>query len=340
MSVTQPTTTNDSTPQNDEGYWLRLAQAAIVQEPAYADAKVTWMAHTHNAVFSVQNGPKMAVLTLYKHNVDISRLQSEAAWLRAISEQTELVVGRPIKLLSVHDVQTGKTIQGALRDYVEGAPKAPPDLTPEDMMRIGDFLAKLHYFSEQYEPPADFDRPRLDFDGLFGDGGIYDPGQAMRVFTAHQLSVIEQTTERIHTVMNEIGKNRADFGLIHGDMLSKNILFHQGDVRAIDWEFSGWGYYLYDVTPLLWQLKAQANYDALAAALWAGYISKRPLPGHYAPLLDTFIAARQVASMRWLASNLDHPMVKDHAHNLIQQRTQELQDFLATGQLKRQSITL
>lgn len=340
LSVTPPTTTNDKTPNHDEAYWLRLAQAAIAQEPAYADANVTWMAHTHNAVFNVQNGPYLAVLTLYKHNVSVSRLQSEARWLQAISEQTELVVGRPIKLLSVHDTQTGNIIRGVLKAYVEGAPKAPLDLSIDDMARIGSFLAQLHHFSEQYEPPADFDRPRLDYDGLFGKGGTYDPGEAIAVFTAHQLSIIEQTTERIHKAMNEIGQDQADFGLVHGDMLSKNILFHEGDVRAIDWEFSGWGYYLYDMTPLLWQLKSQANYDDLAAALWSGYTSKRPLPAHYGPLLDTFIAARQVASMRWLASNLDHPMVKGHAQALIQQRTQELQEFLKTGKLRRQSITL
>lgn len=340
LSVTPPTTTNDDTPNNNEAYWLRLAQAAIALEPAYADATITWMAHTHNAVFHVQNGPHLAVLTLYKHDVSLSRLQSEDAWLRAISEQTELVVGRPIKLLTIDDTQTGKTIQGALRDYVDGAPKAPLDLTIDDMARIGGFLAQLHHFSEQYEPPADFDRPHLDYDGLFGEGGTYDPGEAIAVFTAHQLDIINQTTERIRTAMNEIGQDAADFGLIHGDMLSKNILFHEGDIRAIDWEFSGWGYYLYDMTPLLWQIKSQANYDELAAALWSGYTSERPLPAHYGPLLDTFIAARQVASMRWLASNLDHPMVKGHAQTLIQQRTQELQDFLATGKLRRQSITL
>ncbi|MCA9883205.1 MAG: phosphotransferase [Anaerolineae bacterium] len=339
--MTQPTTTNNEQPDNDQAHWLKLAQVAIAEIPEYEDATVSWMAHTHNAVFSVQNGPQSAVLTLYKQAVDLSRLQSETVWLDAIAEETDLTVGRIIKLLKIHDEQNNKIIVGALRDYVEGAPKDARDLTPHNMHAIGRFVAKLHQFSEQYTPPADFNRPRLDYKGLFEEGGVYDPEADLASMLPNSLiDAIEVAMQRIHLAMDSMGTDRNAFGLIHGDLLSKNILFYHNDVRAIDWEYSGWGYYLYDLTPLLWQLKTQTNYDELAAAYWGGYTSQRPFPNEYVHLLDTFIAARHIASIRWLTQNLDHPLVKEHGIDLVQQRAEEIAGFVATNKMQRRTITL
>ncbi|QPC84902.1 phosphotransferase [Phototrophicus methaneseepsis] len=325
---------------NDEAYWLTLAQQAITSQPGYANASVTWLAHTHNAVFLVENEAKNAVLYLYEHGVDFDMLLSEWEWLRAISMGTHLTVSQYLKLIQVRDEQTQQLIQGAIRQYLAGEPVAPANLTPAQMSLIGDFLAELHDFSARYTPIPNFVRPHLDYEGLFGPDGIYHPGEGVAVFTAQQNAVMQAVTEHVRTAMTELGKSRSEYGLIHGDLLSKNILFHEGNLRAIDFEYSGWGYYLYDLTPLLWQLKAQANYSTLAEALWNSYTSKRPLSARHKALLETFIAARQVASMRWLASNMTLPTVRDNAELLIAQRTTELEGFLQSGILNRHSITL
>ena len=118
-------------------------------------------------------------------------------------------------------------------------------------------------------------------------------------------------------------------------LLLKNILFHEGEVRALDFEYCGWGYYLYDLTPLLWQLKPQNRYPQLEQALWDGYTSIRPLTQRHRELLETFIAGRQVASMRWIAANRQNPHVVGKVEAILTQRTAELQAFLETGKLNR-----
>ena len=118
-------------------------------------------------------------------------------------------------------------------------------------------------------------------------------------------------------------------------MLLQNILFHEGEVRALDFEYCGWGYYLYDLTPLLWQLKPQSRYPELEQALWDGYTSIRPLSSRHRELLETFIAGRQVASMRWVAANRHNPAYQGKVEGILAQRTVELQGFLETGMLHR-----
>ena len=157
----------------------------------------------------------------------------------------------------------------------------------------------------------------------------------MKVFTDKQISVMDTVAEKVKSAMDELGTVDNEFGLIHGDLLLKNILFHEGDVRALDFEYCGWGYYLYDLTPILWQLKPQDRYPSLEQALWDGYTSVRPLSERHRELLETFIAARQVASMRWVAANRHNPAYVDKVEGIMQQRTAELQEFLETGELNR-----
>src|SRR5690606_19497410 len=114
----------------------------------------------------------------------------------------------------------------------------------------------------------------------------------MTVFTNEQFTVMNSITEKVKVAMDTLGQAKDEFGLIHGDFLLKNILFHNNEVRALDFEYCGWGYYLYDLTPILWQLKPQARYPQLEQALWDGYSSVRALTQQHRDLLETFIAGR------------------------------------------------
>jgi Ser/Thr protein kinase RdoA (MazF antagonist) len=82
-------------------------------------------------------------------------------------------------------------------------------------------------------------------------------------------------------------------------------------------------------------LKPLSNYKELEEALWQGYTSKRPLTNRHRELLEIFIAARQVASMRWVAANQHNPAYQGKVEAILQQRTAELAGFLETGILNR-----
>lgn len=146
---------------------------------------------------------------------------------------------------------------------------------------------------------------------------------------------MQQVGQQVGRVFATLGQTRTSYGLIHGDLHQQNILFHEGQARALDFEYCGWGYFLYDFTPLLWQLKLRPDYAELEQALWEGYQAVRPLPSDWRAHLETLIAARQVASIRWLALNHENPSVYPHAQAMMAQRTEELRRFLAEGRLER-----
>lgn len=313
---------------------------------------IEWLGYTNNAVFKVDTESGVYVLRLHPPGrIDIPTLTSELAWLKVIRRNTNLlspfpqstvVDGEEVPFVTAYSDKLPSTglVYCTLFDYIDGEPKNAADLTTDDMRRVGEYLGKLHT-AGQFTPSPGFVRPWLNWEGLFGENSPYNPHDNAHIITKHQLSVFDQVADRVQRTMEDVGQGADAFGLIHADMLAKNILFYQGEPRALDFEYCGWGYYLYDLTPLLWQLKSERrDYQVLEDALWIGYTSIKSQPDRYRELLGVFIAGRQLASCRWLAVNLNHPAVREVAPQLLAQRTTELEDFLQTGKLNRQSRTL
>lgn len=305
-----------------EAWWLKQAKSVLSNLP---NASIEWLAYTHNAVFDVRHEQEHYVLRLSLADNAV-QINSERQILDTLSQEG-LNVPKPVQIIQTDSVS------GLLLTYVKGKSPTADDVSLTQMALIGKFLAQLH----QIKFDTTLARHALDWDGLFSENGIYQPSDDnMTVFTDEQLLVMRHVTDKVQSVMKELGQGEEEFGIIHGDCLLKNILFHNKTVHALDFEYCGWGYYLYDLTPILWQLKSQARYPELEQALWDGYASIRPLTTRHRDLLETLIAGRQVASMRWIASNQENPYVMGKVEAILVQRTAELSAFLETGILKRE----
>jgi Ser/Thr protein kinase RdoA (MazF antagonist) len=326
------------TPTLTQDEFYQLARAVLI-EIGKPDASLTWLAYTHNAVFAVEHESKRYVLRikLAASPEDIDYQKSESWLLGRYKYQGIDVPHAPITHSQYLENESPHFV-AILFEYLEGTERTPATLTVEDMRHIGDFLARLHDASSVFTPPPPihftFIRPRLDYEGLYGDKGTYAMSdEAALLFSIDQPAIMTRVQAKVKTAMDTLGTDAAHFGLIHGDLLLKNILFHGDEVRALDFEYCGWGYFLYDLAPLLWQLKPEANYQMWENALWEGYTALRPLPPRH--LLETFIAGRQVASLRWVANNQHNPAYQGKVPTIIQQRISELEQFLETGVLRR-----
>jgi Ser/Thr protein kinase RdoA (MazF antagonist) len=299
--------------------------------PAYS---LTFLAQTHNVVYRVQSPDLNAILRLSdaKH-ANLEHIASEMALLNGLAEANfPYRLPTPIADKQGAWVVSTDDAHAVLTHYLEGDLRTPDTLTEDEAEALGRAIAHLHAWD--YDIPTDFTRPKLDMAGMFGQGGLYALGEAHPLITPQQAATMQAALGRVNFAFKVLGVNDYQFGLIHGDLLLPNVLF--GDTLGLlDFEYCGWGYYLYDLTPLLWQLKPQANYAKLEARIWKGYTSVRPKLGYYKHMLETLIAARHVASMRWVALNADNPHIAPHAERILAQRTQELTGFLLTGRLKR-----
>ncbi len=174
-------------------------------------------------------------------------------------------------------------------------------LGPRSCRRLGAFLGRLHRHAEGFAPPAGFRLPRWDADGLFTAASPYRPGPLEDLFSPEDRALFEAVAERTRVVFRRLGEGRDQFGLIHADFILINCHWHGREPRVLDFDDCGWGYFLYDLCPLLGNLKDYPSYPALRRAFLEGYRGERPLPPEHEAQIDLLIAARHATSCLWAA---------------------------------------
>ncbi|MEO8397180.1 MAG: phosphotransferase [Chloroflexota bacterium] len=319
----------------------RLTDAATValRSYGYPDSALHSVAYINNAVFEV-HAPDGSHFALRLHRPGHKReewIKSELVWLAAICADTSLCVPQPIQLIVYAPVHgLSEPIVCTLFTWIEGHFETPDTLSLDQVQEIGKYLSRLHNYSMTFNPPEGFARPRLDENGLSGVESAYDPGAGAALFTDEHRHTFQQVEERVQNVMHELGISKESFGLIHADFLMKNILFKGNEICAIDFDDCRWGYFLYDLAPLMLQFKDEPRYPELRDALWEGYTAQRALPDTYRAYLETFVAARDMFSCWWVAGNLHNPRIRERAPELIIYRVAELRRFLETGSISQQ----
>lgn len=277
-------------------------------------ADLTLTAYTNNAVFRAGD---VALRVHRPGHKPLNWIESEQVWLRFIHS---LNVPEPLGGIYAGTLPgVDGAVYGTAYRWIEGTAREVDALTPDDLYHIGRLAAELHTHADGFTPPPGFERPRYDWNGLFSEGSPYHPGEGMRLFSERQLAVINDVTEQVRQAMT---RQTQSFGMIHADLIAKNILFDGEAIGLVDFDDCAFGYYLYDLTPLLWLSRGTARYVTVKDALWTGYTDVRP--GTDGSDLDTFVAARHVASMRWIAGNAEHPSLRGKAQTIINQRIDEL----------------
>ena len=228
-------------------------------------------------------------------------IHEELQWLSAIRRDTALRVPTPVPALDGSLIQEVPVSGEAtprhcvLLHWVSGEFRNE-SLTPQDMQRVGAFMAQLHCHADQFvvsqaSPPT----RRAHFCDV--NAWTDPPCKVTAYFSSDDLAVFAAAAQRVQRAVRELGEGRDVFGFIHADLHQWNYLFHDQDVRAIDFDDCGWGYHAYDIVVTLSYLET-----ALQDAFLAGYQRVRPLPACYAEYRDVFLAARILSMVPWILS--------------------------------------
>jgi Ser/Thr protein kinase RdoA (MazF antagonist) len=126
------------------------------------------------------------------------------------------------------------------------------------------------------------------------------------VLPAEGLILFRDVAERTRAIFEQLDRTPTPWGIIHKDFILVNCHFTRGTggwrLAVIDFDDLGWGYYLYDLAPLLGNLADFPDaYVELRRAFLAGYRSIRPLPRWLEVHLPILMAARHAVTLTWLA---------------------------------------
>lgn len=311
------------------GRTRRLAALARSALAAYdvPVARLTAMAKGFNTTFRVdgEDGARYVLRVQRPDGPAPEMVRSEALWLRALRHDTALAVPEPLP------TRTGDLLTVAEHPEVPAARSCvlyrwldgrflDAALTPAHLHRVGAFTARLHLHSAGWTAPAGFVRGRVDDISDFGrsrpDGLSPEVAEdaarlVEQVHSAAGADIVRAVVERVRRTREALGRSPDTYGLIHADLHQENYLFHDGEVRAIDFDDCGYGHFVYDLAVTASELVHLPHSADLRAALLAGYRSVRPLPADHEDAIGDFVALRRLQLTLWVLREREQPMFRD-----------------------------
>lgn len=250
-------------------------------------------------------------------------IELELAWLAAMRRETDLPVPEPVPTLDGR-LLTQASIPGipeerncSLLHWVKG--RLITRTRPYHLRTQGQLMAKLHNFSARWQRPSGLTKRHHDWNGMFRDnpaaGFDLSIDEVWAFLPQPYVEPFQVVTQRMRQVMDELGRGPDVYGLIHADLATDaNLLFWHGEPRAIDFDESGFGYWMYDLAVALEHCRETGEYARFREALLEGYAEHRPLPEEQLRHLELFTAALDVYLGLWAAGATQvYPLYRETA---------------------------
>ncbi|WP_368915863.1 phosphotransferase enzyme family protein [Exiguobacterium acetylicum] len=181
-------------------------------------------------------------------------INAELIWLSSLNKQTSLSLQQPIKnkkgnlVSTIIDIETHSILLETLLSWKDGVDYTGKEPNSEKLAyEVGVVLAQLHNFSNDWVVPKPFIRPQYDIEKYWNLTERLQYGIEIKLLTSKQYDVILDTMKYIEVIFNKTPKVNNNWGMIHADLQGGNILVNNETITPIDFGFSGFGYYLFDI---------------------------------------------------------------------------------------------
>jgi Ser/Thr protein kinase RdoA (MazF antagonist) len=163
----------------------------------------------------------------------------------------------------------------------------------------------MHAHSREWQRPEGFERFTWNFEAALGETARWGRWRDGLGMNAARLDLFGQTAELIRERLARYGSGPDRFGLAHCDLRLANLLMVGGEVKVIDFDDCGFGWYMYDAAT------AVSFYEHLPKAtglieLWLeGYRTVRAIARADEEEIPTFVMLRRLLLVAWVASHAE-----------------------------------
>ncbi|MBU2875288.1 phosphotransferase enzyme family protein [Marinobacter salexigens] len=276
------------------------------------DSELKLLSLSENATFRVDTGrlDRAVVMRVHRpgyHSRDAVR--TELAWMAALQEEADILTPQAIPTLSgdyVVEVEgDGHLIEDRFVDlfgFIEGA--EPEKVRLKDSFQdLGRLTARLHEHAKTWQRPVYFERLIWDFDGCLGDRPNWGDWREAPGLDERSLDLLEEASETIRARLEAFGKGSDRYGLIHSDLRLANLLEKGTDIRVIDFDDCGSGWFLYDLASAISFIETRPDVPELVASWLSGYSEVTDLSQAERSEIPTFIMLRRMTLLAWIGSH-------------------------------------
>jgi Ser/Thr protein kinase RdoA (MazF antagonist) len=289
-----------------------IANTAIHSFPFLSQSTIQLLNYSENATYLVKNS-----ITGEKHILRVGRpgyhtkteIESELAWLKSIDEHSSIKVSLPILGGNGEYIQEvnleGEQYYCTLFTFLEG--NAPDENNESELIRqfeiLGEITAQLHEHSINHrEKLQHINRLSWDYETILGPKPKWGRWQDGLGITAERAELFEKVSEKIKTRLDHFGKGPNRYGLIHSDLRLANLLVEGEEIKVIDFDDCGFGWYLFDLATSLSFIEHKPYVPDLINAWLKGYRKIRFLSKEDELEIPTFIMMRRLQLIAWIGS--------------------------------------
>jgi Ser/Thr protein kinase RdoA (MazF antagonist) len=298
----------------------------------FEGAAIELVAARENAVYRIESAGQTYALRLHRQGYrSDAELMSELDWMSEVS-RNGVSVPMPLpslagaKLVLVDGVQVDvlSWLTGTTLDHM--LPEMSARRRQQTFHQLGIQMAELHRISDAWHGAAACDRPNWDRDGLVGPAPLWDRFWENPKLTVEQKKLLIAFRDNARRDLDKHDATQ-DFGLIHADLVSQNVMVDDDVLHLIDFDDGGFGYRLFEVATAFYPHRNSADFDTLKTSLAAGYHSIRPLNMSG---LDLFLALRAMTYVGWNIARLDEDPSGERNARHITSATQLAAAYLKT----------
>jgi Ser/Thr protein kinase RdoA (MazF antagonist) len=304
----------------------RVMWCAIQALRAYGcptDTPVDLLNVSENATFLVPDsdaGPSVLRVHRLGYHTE-QEIASELAWMDALRAEAGVRTPRVLAAADGRRVVTVAERGGAARHCVrfEFLPGTEPSTGPADgpasgtgpggaranshFADLGEITARMHRHARQWRRPAWFTRFHWDYAAAFGDRARWGRWQDGIGVGPPERQVLGRLADKLEARLAAFGTGPARYGLVHADTRLANLLVHEGSVSVIDFDDSGFSWYLYDLATSVSFFEHSPDVPGLVASWLEGYRRVGQLSAEDEAEIWTFILFRRLLLTAWIGSH-------------------------------------
>jgi Ser/Thr protein kinase RdoA (MazF antagonist) len=276
--------------------------------------EVTLLTISENATFRAEDPERERPLILRVHRPGYHterEIESELAWIDSL--RRERVVDTPAPLERWRGGKIASFAHGddmrhvVAFEFMEGAEPSPDESLVAGFERLGGISARLHGHVRDWRAPEGFVRKVWNFETTVGPTPHWGDWRAALGLTKEGTAVLERTAAELQVRLAAYGAGLNRFGLIHADLRLANLLVDGERLGVIDFDDSGFGWYVYDFAAAISFLEHEPFVDELADAWARGYRTVAPLSAEEEAAIPTFVMLRRLLLTAWVASHAETP---------------------------------
>jgi Ser/Thr protein kinase RdoA (MazF antagonist) len=298
----------------------RVAQAALARWGLDPGSELRLINLSENATYAVTAPDATAPVILRVGRPEYSTVQeidSELTWIEALATD-EVVLTAPV----LRTVDGSRVAEIAIPELPQPRPCVafgfvPGEEAPEDgdltvyFRTLGALAARLHSHARRWSPAEGFVRRTWDYDTTIGahpHWGAWQDGIGVGETEGELLHRLQLALEER---LDEYGKGSDRFGLVHADLRLANVLFDGDDAYVIDFDDSGWSWFMYDLATCLTFIEDRSDLSELVSSWVAGYSELAVLDDQEEAILPTMIMLRRLLVLAWLGSHAETPLAQN-----------------------------